>query len=342
VVETDLAAGSRWAWLLGVGFILAAVAAPAWADSNEGISFDLARGPGTQLCPDHDSLAAQVEKRLSQSHASPHAPVADRVTVTIVRAGDAYVASLSILSPDGLDGGGTRSLVDTGQDCAGLAEALSLTLAMIADGRPLFAVKPPPQVATPHPTPASPHPAPLAAAPATPPPRRPWELCADVLGASNLLGAPTVGYGVGAIWHPRPRLVVAMKGLWMPARTIQTQDGGRTRVSIEAGLTRACWGVLPFGGRFFPALCGELGAGVLQGSSEGYADPKTARRLWLAAGASADAAIRLFKGWSLAAQAGALFPLRNEQFIIGGLPSPVYGTSHLGWLGEIDLRVRIW
>jgi hypothetical protein len=346
VIETRLSDGSLRALLVGVGISLTAVVAPARAESSQSISFELARGPGAELCPDHDSLAAQVEQRLAQSQASPHAPVADKVAVTIVRAGDAYVASLSILSPDGLDGG-TRSLVDTGQDCAGLAEALSLTLAMIADGRPLFPAKPPEVVAPPPALVPPPKPTkalrPIPAAPAPPPIRRSWELGAGVLGASNLLGAPTIGYGVDAAWHPRPHLVVGVKGIWLPARTIQTTDGGQTKVSIEAGLARACWGILPFGGRFFPALCAELGAGVLQGSSQGYLDAKSATRPWLAAGASANAGISVSKNWSLAAQAGALFPLRNEQFTIGGLETPaVYKSNHLGWLAEIDVRVRIW
>jgi len=341
MVETRLSLGSLRALLVWVGISLTAVVASARADSSQGISFDLARGPGAELCPDHDSLAAQVEQRLAQ--ASPHAPIADKVAITIVHAGDAYVASLSILSPDGLDGG-TRSLVDTGQDCAGLAEALSLTLAMIADGRPLFPAKPP-DVAAPPPAPIPP-PKPLPPTPVAPPSpaiHRFWDLGTGILGASNLLGAPTIGYGVDVAWHPRPHLVIGVKGIWLPARTIQTTDGGQTKVSIEAGLARACWGILPFGGRFFPALCGELGAGVLQGSSQGYLDAKSATRPWFAAGASANAGISVSKNWSLAAQAGALFPLRNEQFTIGGLEAPaVYKSNYIGWLAEIDVRVRIW
>lgn len=339
MVETGRSARSLRALIVGGGVILTAVAAPAWADSRPSVSFDLERGPGAELCPDHDSLAAQVEKRLSQSHATPHAPVADRVAITIVRVGGAYVASLSILSPDGLDGG-TRSLVDTGQDCAGLAEALSLTLAMIADGRPLFATKPSEVPSPPPAPPPSKMPPPSAGPVASPPVHRPWELGMGVLGASNLLGAATVGYGLDAIWHPRPRLVAGVQGIWMPARRIYS-TGGVTKVSIEAGLARACWGILPFGGRFFPALCGELGAGVLQGSSENYVDARSAMKLWLAAGAFADAGIRISKSWSVAAQAGALVPLRNEQFTIGQI-GPVYESSYLGWLAEIDLRVRIW
>ena len=318
--------------LLAVGIILIANSAPANAESGPGISFDLDRRPGAEACPDHDSLAAQVVQRLASSAASHRAPVADRVAITVLREADAYVASLSVRGLGGRDGS-TRSFVDTGQNCAGLSEALALTLAMISDGMPLFDRKA--AVAS------SP---PMPPVPVTPPSqamRRPWELGAGALGASNLLGAPTVGYGVAAIWRPRPHLAAGVKAIWMPARTID-KNGGRTKVSVEAGLASACWGILAYGRRFIPALCGELGGGVLQGSSEGYADSQTATRLWLGAGAFANAGIRISNRWSVAAQGGVLLSLRSESFTIGGLGSPVYEPSRFGWLAEIDLRVRIW
>ena len=309
------------ALVLGVGISLCATSAPAAATSAPTISFDLSRGPGAEACPDRDALAAQVERRLTQSRASPTVPVADRVSIAIVRAGDAYVATLSTLARSGL-GGGTRRLVDDSRDCAGLAEALSLTLAMIADGRPLFATKAP-EVSAPPPTPT----------------RRPWELGAGVLG-SSLLGAPTVGYSVDALWHAQPRLGAGVMAMWMPGRTI-AKASGFTKVSTEIGLARLCWGVLPFGGRFFPSLCGQFGAGVLRGSSQGYADAKSASRLWLGAGGSVNAGFRLSEIWSVTAQTGVLHTLRNEQFTIGGLGS-VYESTGLGWLASLDLHLRIW
>jgi hypothetical protein len=319
VGETGVSA--RRAFLLAVGlFTLTCV--PARAASREAIAFVLSRGAGAEMCPDHDVLATQVEERLAQSRTSPHAPVADKVAIVIERKGSAFVATVSMLSNSGFDGG-TRRLVATSRDCAGLAEALSLTLAMIADGRPLSDAKSP-EVSDPLSSPA----------------RRPWELGAGVLGASNLLGAPTVGYALDAIWHPRPRLAAGVTGMWMPERKIYRAPG-LSKVSIESALARICWGMVPFGDAFFPALCGQLGTGVLQGSSEGYADARSTLRLWLAAGASVRAGLHISKTWSVTAQAGALYPLRHEQFTIGGLGS-VYESSQLSWLAGIDLHARIW
>ena len=302
---------------VGVGIALAAIPRPVRAAGPQSVSFDLSRGPGAERCPDRDALAAQVELRLAQPRESPHVPVADHVEIAVVRSGNNYVATISTL---GLDSG-TRRLVDTSQDCAGLAEALSLMLAMIADGRPLSAEKPPEVVA------------PIR-------PRRPWELGAGVLGAGSILGAPTLGYSVDVLWHPWPHVATGLMGIWMPSRSIE-RGPGATKVSVEAGLARGCWEILPFGGRFFPSLCGEFGAGVLQGTGEGYLDAKSALRSWLAAGGSARAGIRIYKSLAMTAYAGCLFPLRNEQLTIGGI-GQVYESGHPSWLAGLELQVRIW
>ena len=302
---------------VGVGIALAAIPGSVRAAPAQSASFDLSRGPGAERCPDRDALAAQVELRLAQPRESPHAPVADHVEIVVVRAGNSYVATISTLGFDS----GTRRLVDTSQDCAGLAEALSLMLAMIADGRPLFAEKPAEVVA--------PSRAPRA-----------WELGAGVWGAGNILGAPTLGYSVDVLWHPWPRLATGLMGIWMPSRSIE-RGPGATKVSVEAGLARVCWGILPFGGRFFPALCGEFAAGVLQGTGEGYLDAKSTLRPWLAAGGSARAGIRVYKSLAMTAYAGGLFPLRNEQLTIGGI-GQVYESGHPSWLAGLELQVRIW
>jgi hypothetical protein len=301
---------------VAVAITLAALPGSARADAAQGVSFDLSRGPGAERCPDHEALATQVERRLAQSSESPHAPVVDQVQITIKRAQDAYVATISSLGP----GGGTRRLVDDSQDCAGLAEALSLMLAMIADGRPLSEASPP-EVAPP------------------PSPPRPWELGAGVLGASKILGAPTLGYGLDVLWHPWPHLAVGLMGIWMPSHSIE-RSPGVSKVSVEAGLAEVCWAILPFGDRIVPGLCGEFGAGVLQGTAENYVDAKSTLRPWLMAGGSASGQLRISQRLALTVHVGGLVPLRDEQFTVGGI-GQVYETR-ASWLARMVLQVRIW
>jgi hypothetical protein len=300
-----------------VGIFLTTLSAYAEAISPQGIAFDLERGEGAESCPDHDTLAARVDRRVAQGQGSPGVPVADSVAIAITQSEGGYVATVSVLGAEG----GTRRLVDNNQDCAGLAEALTLTLAMIADGRPLSA------------TVSLDKPAPVR----TP---RPWEVGAGVLGSTGILGAASLGYSLDVVWHPWPRVAAGVTALWMPSRKIERAPG-LSKVSVEAGLASLCWGILPFGGRFFPAMCGRFGAGVLQGEGEGYDNNKSVIRPWLVAGGTLDVGIRIHRRLTLAVHAGRLFSLRDEDFTLGGLGSPVYGSGHPGWVAGMGLQVRI-
>jgi hypothetical protein len=215
-----------------------------------------------------------------------------------------------------------RRLFDRSEDCAGLAEALALTLSMIADGRPLPATQP-------------------RDAPAAARVPRPWEVGGGAMGSTGILGAGSLGLTLDAVWHPWPRLAAGLTAFWMPSRGI---DGGpgTVKVTVLAGLASVCFGILPFGGRVFPALCGQFGAGALRGrGDEGYADARSVWRPWLAAGGSLHVGVRVHRWLTLAVSAGRLFSLKDERFTIGGLPDPVYDSGHPGWLGTAGLLVRI-
>lgn len=301
---------------LGVAATLAAVAWGPDAPSAGGLSFDLVRGPGAELCPDEEALRVRAASRLEHPLGSPRAPVADRVSIEIVRTERGYLATVSALGFEG----GTRRLVDAGEDCAGLAEALTLMLSLIADGRPLPAAKPSTLTEPARPT-------------------RPWEVGAGALGAIGILGAPSLGITLDAIWHPWPRIASGITALWMPDRGIQ-RGPGQSQVSLVAGLVSACWGILPFGGRGFPALCGLMGAGALHGEATRYLDARSLWRPWLMAGASVSLGIRLHRRLNLALHAGRLFSLRDEQFTIGGL-GQVYQSGDPGWMGRAAVLLRI-
>jgi len=97
------------------------------------IAFDLFRAPGAERCPDRDALAARVGPQSFEAEAA-HKPAVDRVSITIRRAPNGYVATVVA---SGL-AGGMRSLVDDGEDCAGLTEALALALATVRSALPLL------------------------------------------------------------------------------------------------------------------------------------------------------------------------------------------------------------
>jgi hypothetical protein len=142
------------------------------------------------------------------------------------------------------------------------------------------------------------------------------------------------------VWHPWPRIVTGLSALWLPSRTFDKANG-TTSFTVIAAMARVCGGILPFGGRVFPALCGEAGSGSLRGAGEGYEGARAVWVPWLVAGGSLDLGLRLHRRFSLAARAGYLFSLRTERFTVGGLGPPVYDTGHPGWTAGLGALVRI-
>ncbi len=290
----------------------------AKASGEAPLLFDLSRAPEAERCPDHETLSAQLRQRLAQGGASARLPVAEKVSVDIKRTRDGYLATVSAL---GLEGG-TRSLLDPSEDCAGLAEALVLTLSMIADGQPV----------------------PLAKAPPPPPPpapqvERPWEVGAGALAATGMLGAASLGPTLDVLWHPWPHVAAGLSALWMPARSFENGPG-TTSFTLVAGMARLCGGVLPYGGTLFPMVCAELGAGGLRGKGEGYVDARSLWVPWLAVGGSLGAGVRVHRRVSLLGRAGYLFSLRKERFTVGGL-APVYDTANPGFNLGLSVLLRI-
>jgi len=296
-----------------VGLLLAA-ASPAAADAR-GIDFALERGPGAERCPDRDTLAAKVAEHLAHTQAASRAQVAERVTVTIERTDEGYAATVAAL---GGEGGRRRILDDESADCAGLAEALALTLAMIADGKPVVEEDPP-----------------AAAAVA-----RPWELGAAALGSSGMLGASSLGVAVNAVWQPWPRLTTSLTAFWLPGRSIAVEQSS-VAVALAASLAHVCFGLLPYGGRIYPAVCGQLGAGALHGAGDKLEAQRSVWRPWLAAGASMNVGVRVLPRWTLAASAGRLFSLKDQEFVVGGHEGQVYDSGSPGWLGQLGLLWRM-
>ena len=152
----------------------------------------------------------------------------------------------------------------------------------------------------------------------------------------RILGASSLGITVDARPYSWP-LYCRRSDRALDAHREIARGPGQSTVSVEAALASVCWGILPYGERTFPAVCGLLGAGALHGQGENYVDAQSVWRSWLVAGASLNVGIRLHRRLTLAAQAGRLFALRNEQFSIGGV-GQVYQSGDPGWIGWVGLR----
>jgi len=283
------------------------------------IAFDLFRAPGAERCPDRDALAARVGPQSFEAEAA-HKPAVDRVSITIRRAPNGYVATVVA---SGL-AGGMRSLVDDGEDCAGLTEALALALAMITDGQLI----PPPHTAEAQPVAHA-----LSRA------ARPWQLGASALASKGILGAPSAGMTLDVLWRPWPKFLTELSALWMPTRSIDG-GGGSASFTLVAALASACGAIVPWGGRVLPAMCGEAAVGGLRGAGDGYAGARSVWAPWLVAGGSVELGVRLYGGMSLAARTGYLLSLRDAHFTVGGL-GRVYDSGHPGWFAGLGVLVQI-
>lgn len=288
--------------------------------SAQGISFDVFRGPGTESCPDHDALSGQLAKRMQASKAT-RAASSDRVGISIVRGHDGgYLATVTALGGER----GTRQLVDTDETCAGLAQALTLVLCLIADGQPLAAQQ--------RPEPASNVASNVA-------PSRPWEIGAGGWLSTHALGAASFGVSADVLWRPWPWVSAALGALWLPGRDVPAGPGSST-VSIVAGTSSLCGGLWFAHARFFPAVCAQLGLGGVHGAGQGYENARSVWRPWWVAGAAAKLDVRVHRRLTIAAQGGRLFALRDEEFTVGRV-GPVYQSGDPGWLMGIALLWRI-
>lgn len=301
--------------LLSLAYSLLLASSQSTSAPRTPMAFELQRDTSAERCPDREALGAQLEKRLAQSSASARLPVADKVNVVIRRSQDGYLATVSAL---GLEGG-TRTLLDPTDDCVGLAEALVLTLSMIADGQPMPPAKAPPS-------------------PAAPTVERPLKWGLGAFAASGVLDAAALGPTLDVSWHPWPHIAAGLSALWIPGRTFDNGPG-TTSFALVAGMARLCAAMLPYGGRVVPAVCAEMGAGGLRGKGEGYVDSRSVWVPWLTAGGSLGVAVRVRSPVSLVARVGYLWSLREERFHVAGL-APVYDTGHPGVVASLGVLWR--
>lgn len=283
------------------------------------MAFDLILAPGAERCPDHDALAARLAAQLSESQTA-YLPAVVRVSIAITRTPDGYAATVTA---QGL-AGGIRDLIDDSEDCAGLTEALALTLSMIADGQ---AIPPPPTAESPSVAYASSHAA------------RPWQLGASALASKGILGTATAGMTLDVLWHPWPRSATGLSVLWMPTRSIDG-GGGRASFTLIAAMASVCSAFVPFGERVLPAICGEAAVGGLRGAGDGYTGARSVWAPWLVAGGSVELGVRVSCRLSLVARTGYLLSLRDAHFTVGGL-GRVYDSGYPGWFAGLGALVQI-
>lgn len=269
-------------------------------------------------CPDAESLASAVERQMQRPALDPKSedPSGAVYEVRIVRTREGYAATL-------LAGDQTRDLSDPGSNCAELAEALALTLAIVLDSDPAAppAAQPEaPAQATPPPSAPRPSPRPAPKAPASAPlassssARR---LHADVsLGLGETVGflSPVSFALLGDAWLRYGRASFGAGVFFLPSNTITNADAGHVDLQLLTGSAFLCGLVWKSSASIRFSLCGSSLLGAVWGEGSGRPQNRRAAAPWVALGSmgllEGHLAWRL--GFSL--RLGAFVPLLRQRF----------------------------
>jgi hypothetical protein len=262
----------------------------------------VARGEGAADCPDTPRLSAALARVLGDRARDVRA--LPRFGVELRREGGRYLADVRHLGPESA----TRHIEDTSLTCAGLTEALVVTLAILLDEIEAKRRPPPPAPEPPpvEPKPPEPPPAPPAGVPAAAPPARaptpPRRRAAPrpmtvALEPGLVAGAGLVpGLGLGPTLATRvsfsPLLSGALAGFWLPP-TSTSSGGGDVDVGLAAALLRGCATSPSLLSFLSISTCAEIAAGALSGDAAGFEVTRAATRPFVAVGARAASSIPL-------------------------------------------------
>jgi hypothetical protein len=281
-------------------------------------------------CPDAETLAGSVGRLMKRPALDPTPGVSPSGAIVIhIRGGpQGYIATI-------LTGDREREIADPWPTCAGLAEGLPLTLAILRDSdEPLVSSPPPP--ATPPPKDA----------PLQPPAPRPEEKSTGLsvqlgaAGSTGLLGPFVFGIQGDAHLRFAKTFSVGAGAFWLTPTTISFPPG-EVSVSLWAGFVRGCSDVVGSPKTTRLSLCGHAALGVLEGQGSGYVTNETSTRPWIALGGAGLLEGTLWKRLGWAARLSFFIPAVKESFEVKTI-GLAFEPAEIGVLLGIGGRVSIW
>jgi hypothetical protein len=280
------------------------------------------RSPQAAQCPDANAIASAVNRLVGRNAVDPLADGDVGILVDVTKAEIGYAATVRSSGK----AKGLRELRDDTDSCSGLAEALSLTIALIIDTMD----RPTEKVAVERPVQrkqaSEEGSASLAA-----------EL--DLAGAADLLHSLRLASMGGADVSTRRGHSVGLG--WIGTQSYEAVLApGHVDMSLWAVVLRAC-GAAVSQPRVKLLLCGLPAAGSMHASASGYSRNGAVTRPWLALGGEVAAVGKIAGPLQWALRSGALVTLREETFTIQGL-GDAYETPRVGGFIAVGLRVSIW
>jgi hypothetical protein len=309
---------------------------PAYAQAPAPISVE--REPGTEDCPDTAGLAARVEAITGHGGSADATPY----RVTFSRSAQGFTAAIR----SGTDGATVRYLDAHEANCAALAHATAIALAVLFDAD-LGGASTTEQPEEQPPTPAPP------ATPVRPPTHKPAPRASEDESdetsggdASKTRVEPFFSVGAAAlvgVLRPVVLALVADAGIeierfrgtvgavWVTPQTIDLAPGS-ARENLLSGNVRLCYALTSRGLLRFDLCSGAL-IGAATAEARGFTSDERHTELFLAFPAELSLSGRSrFIGWQLGASALVLY--RPNEFEVEGLgptyrPAPVAGMLAL-------------
>jgi hypothetical protein len=282
-----------------------------------------ARSIEASSCPDEVALRNAVAARLGYDPFFPWAR--QTVVVQVWREGGRYRARLQLVDDAGL-AHGTRGLSSEQKTCAELFDAAALAISIAMDSLPKTEPAPasdpqPPAPPNPVPVPADiPAPAPPAPPPVPPEPpaeKVPLRVRVGIDGLASLGFEPASSEGVALSAGVRAGALSGDLEVRVDASASASSESGPGQVAARAVQVAA----VPCGHVGELSLCAVAAAGVLDASSAGITDPRTASAVFVAAGPRVGFEWPLSRVFSLRVHLDALFDLRRPTLEIGGSPA---------------------
>jgi hypothetical protein len=285
------------------------------------------RGAGSEDCPNAVGFADRV-RAITANGALQTNPLAETDTWIYLELAHDLGRYNATLQTRGRREG-SRTLSDVSANCASLAEAVAVTLAVLLDANEPSAA--PGTKVVPAPTPAT-------------PPREQADLrVAAVLGGGVGLGllaepAPWGTGGIEATLGSRIRLGVGA-GVTLPQRVHYQR--GYTELNLAWGYARGCALAFRTKIRVELMLCISPMLGVLSGSGKRYDFSKPKRWSWvaLAGGPQLAGPLASPSFWWLSAMLVAPITLRGFQITVDGEPHDTFVTSSVAATASLGMGV---
>lgn len=305
-------------------FALLLSSAPVLAEGLEPSSnlesqlvIELARDDSAASCPDQAWFREQVA-----SHAGASGQ-AGRFKLWLGRDADGWHAVIQRYEPGAeAQPAAERKLSDRSTACQPLAEAVAITVAILADDYVQHRPAPPPEA------PRKPTPVPRAADVAPPaPPRhngvRAWVGAGGGAAVSWISPtAPVLGFSVSL---DSPYLRQSMRVMLTTEQKFELEPG---RVVVQAWLATLLSCARFAGRNLGTAICAAFDASMLRASAQGFPDAKSSSRPYEAVGVELQPSWMISGSYGITAVLGVLMPFTQESFSVTGrgvayLPPPL-------------------